>query len=156
MTSRFKRFLMASGCHAGFRLDSPWQFTLCLHSVLKERISVAKCNPARFLTVSEEATPHHHPHSRKRSLAKRARSFFAAPTLALASPSHADTITGRVSVVDGETLQIASCLSGIDAPESDQLCRGDDSPQYRCGAKAANELARFIAGRPVSCKGVDN
>lgn len=46
-------------------------------------------------------------------------------------------------------------LAGIDAPESAQLCRGDDSLQYRCGAKAANELDRFIAGKPVSCKGVD-
>ncbi len=39
----------------------------------------------------------------------------------------------------------------IDAPESTQLCRGDDSVQYRCGAKAANELDAFIAKRPVSC-----
>ncbi|WP_412773916.1 thermonuclease family protein [Nitrobacter sp.] len=45
-------------------------------------------------------------------------------------------------------------MSGIDAPESDQLCRGDDSLQHRCGAKAANELDRFIAGRSVGCEGV--
>ena len=45
-------------------------------------------------------------------------------------------------------------LSGIDAPESDQLCRGDDTLQYRCGAKSANELDDHIAGRPVSCEGV--
>jgi endonuclease YncB( thermonuclease family) len=42
-------------------------------------------------------------------------------------------------------------LWGIDAPESSQLCRGDDSLQYRCGAKAANDLDAFIASRPVSC-----
>ena len=42
-------------------------------------------------------------------------------------------------------------LWGIDAPESPQLCRGDDSLQYRCGAKAANDLAAFIGRRPVSC-----
>jgi endonuclease YncB( thermonuclease family) len=42
-------------------------------------------------------------------------------------------------------------LWGIDAPESTQLCRGEDSLQYRCGAKAANDLDAFIAGRPVSC-----
>jgi endonuclease YncB( thermonuclease family) len=35
--------------------------------------------------------------------------------------------------------------------ESSQLCRGDDSLQYRCGAKAANDLDAFIAGRPVNC-----
>ena len=31
---------------------------------------------------------------------------------------------------------------GIDAPESTQLCRGDDS-LHRCGAKAANDLDAF-------------
>ncbi len=43
-------------------------------------------------------------------------------------------------------------LSGVKTPESETLCRGGGSLQYRSGAKAANELARFIAGRPVSCK----
>jgi Staphylococcal nuclease homologue len=44
-----------------------------------------------------------------------------------------------------------SVHTGIDAPESSQLCRGEDSLQYRCGAKAANDLDAFIAGRPVNC-----
>ena len=35
-----------------------------------------------------------------------------------------------------------------------ELCRGDDSLQYQCGAKAANELDEPIDGRPVSCEGV--
>ena len=86
------------------------------------------------------------------------RLFFAAIALVFASSSHAGTITGQASVIDGDTLEIHGQrirLSGVDAPESDQLCRGDDSLQYRCGAKAANELDRFIAGKPVSCKGVD-
>lgn len=62
---------------------------------------------------------------------------------------------GRPSVIDGDTLEIHGTrirLFGIDAPESSQLCRGDDSLPYRCGAKAANELDSFIAGRPVSCE----
>ena len=42
-------------------------------------------------------------------------------------------------------------LWGVDAPESTQLCRGEDSDQYRCGAQAANDLAAFIAKRPVNC-----
>ncbi len=75
----------------------------------------------------------------------------------ISSPAFAETITGRASVIDGDTLEIHGQrirLSGIDAPESSQLCRGDDSLQYRCGAKAANELDEHIASRPVSCEGV--
>jgi endonuclease YncB( thermonuclease family) len=78
-------------------------------------------------------------------------------TLALVlhpSPGKADEITGRASVVDGDTIEIHGTrirLWGIDAPESSQLCRGDDSLQYRCGAKAANALDAFLAFRPVTC-----
>ena len=63
-------------------------------------------------------------------------------------------LTGQASIVDGDTLEIHGTrirLWGIDAPETTQLCRGDDSQQYRCGAKSANDLDAFIAGRPVSC-----
>ncbi|WP_334539216.1 thermonuclease family protein [Bradyrhizobium sp. AZCC 1708] len=66
----------------------------------------------------------------------------------------ADDFVGRVSVVDGDTLEIQGTrirLWGVDAPESSQLCRDDDSSQYRCGAQAANHLDAFIARRPVSC-----
>jgi endonuclease YncB( thermonuclease family) len=75
----------------------------------------------------------------------------------VSSPALAETITGQASVIDGETLEIQGRRvrrSGIDAPESSKLCRGDDSLQYRCGAKAANELAEHIAGEPVSCESV--
>jgi endonuclease YncB( thermonuclease family) len=47
------------------------------------------------------------------------------------------------------TAPVSGC--GIDAPESSQLCRGEDSEQCRCGAQAANDLDAFIARRPVSC-----
>jgi endonuclease YncB( thermonuclease family) len=56
--------------------------------------------------------------------------------------------------VDGDTLEVHGTrirLWGIDAPESSQLCRGEDSLQYRCGAEAANALAAFINARPVNC-----
>ena len=66
-------------------------------------------------------------------------------------------LSGQASVIDGDTLEIHGTrirLFGMDAPESSQLCRGEDSLPYRCGAKAANELDRFIAGKPVSCEPV--
>ncbi|WMT73423.1 thermonuclease family protein [Bradyrhizobium sp. Ash2021] len=79
-----------------------------------------------------------------------------AALLLLASTSMAMSgdMTGQASVIDGDTLEIHGRrirLWGIDAPESSQLCRSDDSLQYRCGAKAANDLDAFIARRPVSC-----
>jgi endonuclease YncB( thermonuclease family) len=66
----------------------------------------------------------------------------------------ADDLTGQASVIDGDTLEIHGTrirLWGVDAPESSQLCRGEDSLQYQCGAKAANALDAFLARRPVSC-----
>src|SRR5260370_42381402 len=81
------------------------------------------------------------------------RILFAAACL-LSFPAFADDLIGRASVIDGDTLEIHRTrirLWGMDAPESSQLCRGEDSLQYRCGAKAANDLDAFIAGRPGSC-----
>jgi endonuclease YncB( thermonuclease family) len=66
----------------------------------------------------------------------------------------ADDLIGQASVIDGDTLEIHGSrirLWGVDAPESKQLCRGENSLQYRCGAKAANDLDAFIATRPVNC-----
>jgi endonuclease YncB( thermonuclease family) len=68
--------------------------------------------------------------------------------------SFADELTGQASVIDGDTLEIHGTrirLWGVDAPESSQLCRGEDGLQYRCGAQAANDLDSFIASRPVNC-----
>jgi nuclease-like protein len=66
-----------------------------------------------------------------------------------------DDLIGQASVIDGDTLQIHGTrirLWGIDAPESSQLCRDDDSKVYRSEAQAANDLDAFIARRPVNCE----
>jgi endonuclease YncB( thermonuclease family) len=65
----------------------------------------------------------------------------------------ADLIS-QASIIDGDALEIHSTrirLWGIDALESNQFCRGEDSVQYRRGAKTANGMAAFIGGRLVSC-----
>jgi endonuclease YncB( thermonuclease family) len=74
--------------------------------------------------------------------------------LCLSSAAAASELTGQASVVDGDTIEIHGNrirLWGIDAPESSQLCRGDDSLLYRCGAKASLELDAFLARRPIRC-----
>jgi len=85
-----------------------------------------------------------------------ARLLFAVVCL-YAAPAFADDLSGQASVIDGDTLEIHGArirLWGIDAPESSQLCRSDESLQYQCGAEAANELDAFIARRPVDCSPV--
>jgi endonuclease YncB( thermonuclease family) len=73
----------------------------------------------------------------------------------LSGGAMADDFVGQASVVDGDTLEIHGTrirLWGVDAPESSQLCRGEDSLQYRCGAEAANDLDTYIGQRPVNCQ----
>src|SRR6516225_2766413 len=78
--------------------------------------------------------------------------------LSLSGPAIADDLIGQASIIDGDTLEIHGTrirLWGIDAPESSQLCRDEDSSQYRCGAQAANDLDAYIARRPVNCMPVN-
>jgi endonuclease YncB( thermonuclease family) len=74
--------------------------------------------------------------------------------LLLSSPALADNFVGQAGVIDGDTLQVHGMrirLWGVDAPESAQLCRGEDSLQYRCGSQAANDLDAYIGRRSVNC-----
>ena len=60
--------------------------------------------------------------------------------LAWSCEGAASDLAGQASVIDGDTLEIHGTrirVFGIDAPESDQLCRDEDSNLYRCGQKAA-------------------
>jgi endonuclease YncB( thermonuclease family) len=63
--------------------------------------------------------------------------FFALLFMCIGAVSaSAEGLTGRASVIDGDTLEIHDTrirMLGIDAPESSQLCRGEDSLPYRCG-----------------------
>ena len=63
------------------------------------------------------------------------------------------TSVGRVSVIDGDTLELHALrirLAAMDAPEARQSCRRDGR-QWPCGRSAAFALADLIGTRPVTC-----
>lgn len=78
----------------------------------------------------------------------------------LSCAAHAETIVGRASVIDGDTLEIHGeriRILDIDAPESRQLRRtpgaeGASPIRGTCGSMAAHRLDRFIDTRPVTCE----
>ncbi|SIO31541.1 nuclease homologue [Bradyrhizobium erythrophlei] len=78
--------------------------------------------------------------------------------MALALMAHVPDVIGQASVINGDTIEIHGTrirVFGIDAPESDQLCRNEESELYRCGQKASNALFDFIARRPLECVELD-
>ena len=69
-----------------------------------------------------------------------------------------DVVTGRVSVIDGDTVDIRAVrfrLHGVDAPESSQTCKDARGAAYRCGAVAANRLSEKIGVLNVACTETD-
>ena len=77
--------------------------------------------------------------------------------VAVAAPSAAQTVTGRASVTDGDTLEIRDVdirLHGIDAPESAQTCIAGGQ-RWPCGRRSANALAAKIDRGTVRCEGRD-
>jgi endonuclease YncB( thermonuclease family) len=84
--------------------------------------------------------------------------FHPANTATVAnSPAKPQTISGRASVIDGDTIQIHGIqirLFGIDAPESGQTCTVQGKA-YRCGQRAANVLDGKIRGQVVECRPKD-
>lgn len=71
--------------------------------------------------------------------------------------AHAADLTGRVSVIDGDTIEIHGehiRLHGVDAPESQQTCDARGKT-YRCGQEAALALADHIGQQTVACEQQD-
>ena len=67
----------------------------------------------------------------------------------------AETLTGRATVVDGDTIKIDGAhirLEGIDAPEAGQTCGRKDGGEWRCGSAASAKLAALIDTRRVDCE----
>lgn len=82
------------------------------------------------------------------------RLSFIIVILALPLQSAAQTITGVVSVIEGDTIEIRNHrirLHWIDAPETRQLCFDAANERWRCGQRAAFALADEIGRAPVEC-----
>jgi endonuclease YncB( thermonuclease family) len=78
--------------------------------------------------------------------------------LSLAGPASAAELTGRASVIDGDTIDIRNeriRLHGIDAPESAQWCLDGAGQGYRCGQQAAFALADRIGAQNIRCDLLD-
>jgi endonuclease YncB( thermonuclease family) len=78
--------------------------------------------------------------------------------LFLSAPAVAETLAGRASVIDGDTLEIHGeriRILDIDAPESRQKCtdkRGIDIQVWFCGSEAGKKLANLIGARTITCE----
>ena len=79
--------------------------------------------------------------------------FLPAMLLVMAS-ARAETLTGSVEAIDGDTLKVGGKvvrLAGIDAPDIDQTCQfnGQD---VNCGEIARDALLDLITATDVICE----
>ena len=61
-------------------------------------------------------------------------------------------ITGKAYVIDGDTIRVSRRtirLSGLDAPELDQVAKHEDGYWYKQGQRVKSELIRVIGGKHV-------
>lgn len=76
--------------------------------------------------------------------------------LSLAAPVAADTLSGIVRVVDGDTIELSGPqnirLIGIDAPEGAQPCTAADGTAARCGAVSTAMAKAAFDGRKGQCE----
>lgn len=64
------------------------------------------------------------------------------------------TITGRATVLSGDTLRINGSeirLAGIESPAAAQRCPTSDARTWNCGSSARSALERIVRRRTVTC-----
>ena len=78
----------------------------------------------------------------------------AAALIATAVPACAQTVSGRATVIDGETLEIRGQrvrLFGLEQAFDDHVCARTDDERWKCGPRALNALDEFLEEAVVSC-----
>ena len=73
--------------------------------------------------------------------------------LLVAASTSDGALSGLAKAIDGDSLMVGQSevrLFGIDAPEGTQACTRAGSA-WPCGAAAADQLARLVAGKQVNC-----
>ncbi|MDX2412010.1 MAG: thermonuclease family protein [Woeseiaceae bacterium] len=85
--------------------------------------------------------------------------FMAVVGVTFGAPAFSqNSITGIVSVIDGDTIEIHGeriRLHAVDAIESRQKCLLPGGKEWRCGSAAANALAEKVGRAPVVCRLLD-
>ena len=72
-----------------------------------------------------------------------------------AHAAKSETVTGTASVIKADRIDIHGSrirLQAVDAIETRQRCVLPGGKEWRCGADAANALARKIGSAPVGCR----
>lgn len=83
------------------------------------------------------------------------RALAIATILAAAHGSLASELAGIPRIVDGDTVEIGQTkirLSGIDAPETDQICLDAKGERWACGITARDQLTKHSAGQAWECE----
>jgi endonuclease YncB( thermonuclease family) len=76
------------------------------------------------------------------------------PAPAQVFPDRPVIVSGRATVIDGETLDIRGQrirLAGIEQPADDHVCERTDTERWRCGPRAVNALDELLEEAIVSC-----
>jgi endonuclease YncB( thermonuclease family)/flagellar motor protein MotB len=76
-------------------------------------------------------------------------------TSTVAGGPSTDEIRGIPRIIDADTVQIGTSkirLVGIDAPETGQICLGNDRKRWTCGIEARDRLIQKAGGKTWSCR----
>lgn len=70
------------------------------------------------------------------------------------APTEAREVSGTAQVADADTIYVGDArirLSGVDAPESDQICLDAGGRPWNCGVEAKRRLEDFAGQRTWTC-----